>query len=514
MILQAQHPLSLSLSISLSLTSPSPSPSISTLSPAFSSPTTSAPSHSSPCNNTTSSHTHFPKISSFYSLGDSYSAGIGANCSWITDTFDPTGSCLKCGGAYPYQIIEIANSSSSSSSSQYPPSHALSKSEFESESESQPPCDPEPDKTIQVYHLGCTGASISDILTLGWDNRTSQLQLMEEAIASGQLGKWATLSVGGNDVGFGDVVADCIMMNTAACEASLNRTEELLADPRLVRRLVRTYEAVIGVGSGTAARHGGRKDEDEDRMKGEEEEFTLIVPGYARFFNEVTEECDRRFFLRGRYLTREFRGRLNGMIEELNLVIRIAVAVAQMRLVFENRRGRVFFEDWDAVFEGRRFCEVGGGEEGEVEGLWMGRGGSWEKDAWFFTVLGGDDLGGGGPGGGPGDGKLRDIEMGDVTPPPGEEVVDFEKLGKECDVGSFGNGGWDERLLRDWARALEAEGAEIKENGESRDRDGELGKLSKTVYPWYVKKAMHPKSIAHRELGKIIYRRWMDGEYF
>ncbi|KAL5325435.1 hypothetical protein ACEPPN_006560 [Leptodophora sp. 'Broadleaf-Isolate-01'] len=467
MILPAQHPLSLTSSSLYTTTTASPPPS------------------------------HNPRlpIGSFFSLGDSYSAGIGATCSWITDSFDPSGSCLKCAGAYPYQIIEIANSSSPSSSSS-PQPKSRSKSGYDEDRKTETEKEPAP----HLYHLGCTGASIPDILVRGWDNRTSQLELMqtqrdslrdgcdscdeegceeEECEEKGEVPKWATVSIGGNDVGFGDIVAECVMWhsNTAACEDAMARAEERLGDPGLLEGLVRVYEAVIEVGVGDGEG---------------EQEFTLIVPGYARFFNEQTEECDGKFFLRGRYLTREFRARLNAMIERLNLVIRIAVAVTQMELVLGNRRGSVWFEDWDGAFEGRRFCEVGEGRH-------------WEKDAWFFTVLGEDDLGGG------------DEVEGGVDAPAGEEVVDFKKIGRECEIGVFGKGAWDERLLCNWARVLEEERAGIElGDGDGRmngEGEGELEKLSKTVYPWYVKKAMHPKSIAHRKLGKIIYRKWMEGEY-
>lgn len=89
------------------------------------------------CNSTAS---YFPALKNFYAFGDSYSAGIGANCGWVKDEFDLKGACLKCDGGYPYQIIEVVNASA----------------------------------CMEVYHVGCTGASMTDILETGWNNRTSQ----------------------------------------------------------------------------------------------------------------------------------------------------------------------------------------------------------------------------------------------------------------------------------------------------------------------------------------------------
>jgi hypothetical protein len=45
-----------------------------------------------------SSALRFPALKNFYAFGDSYSAGIGANCGWVKDEFDLKGACLKCDG--------------------------------------------------------------------------------------------------------------------------------------------------------------------------------------------------------------------------------------------------------------------------------------------------------------------------------------------------------------------------------------------------------------------------------
>lgn len=297
---------------------------------------------------------------------------------------------------------------------------------------------------------------------------------MSEAISRGEIGSWATLSVGGNDVGFANVVADCVMLNTASCDKSLNETERMVRDPGLVARLVETYLRILEIAP--------------------VEDFKLIVTSYAKFFNSETEECDSHFFIRGRYLTRPFRRRLNRMIGDLNTLIQVAVAVVQMQLVFGGSRMGVFFEDWDELFEGHRFCEVG--REGDTRG--------WERDAWFFTVAGDDLLEGG-------EGAEADGWSGCGIAPVGEDRVDFEDLAKGC-----GSAGWQERdstnrLLCNWARTLKEENSSDKESKERAE--GEFEELSKTVYPWYVKKAMHPKTIAHLVLGRSVYEKWISGEY-
>lgn len=383
---------------------------------ALASPAAQAATAFSVCNTSTLS---FPALKNFYALGDSFSAGIGANCGWVKDEFDDKGACLKCNGSYAYQLIEIANSSA----------------------------------CMEVYHIGCTGASMNDVLEIGWNNRTAQLELMTSVAGEGG---WGTISVGGNDVGFANIVADCVMFNRPACDADMNITETRIADPTLLSRLTTTYLAVLGTANNS--------------------DFRLIVPGYAQFFNAETEICDNRYIFYGRYLTKEFRARLNKMIADLNMVIQIAVAIVQMQLVFSDSRKAIFYEDWDVLFTGHRFCE-------ELPLGW--------PDAWFFTINGVDTL-------------PNDTLVPPSEPPPAhvseqESTFDISSLARSCEDDIETN--VTARMLCNWAMSL----------GEGREPSGNV---STQFYPWWITKTMHPKSIAHYQLAKKMYERWMTGDYF
>jgi hypothetical protein len=360
----------------------------------------------------------FPSLPSFFALGDSFSAGIGANCGWIKDEFDATGACLKCDGGYPYQIVEVANTSTVSDS-------------------------------MEVYHLGCTGASMKDVVNIGWNNRTSQLELMRSK--AGQAG-WGTLSIGGNDVGFANIVANCIMFDRPSCDADMNFTENLISDPGLLGQFTTTYLKVLG----TAHHHN----------------FKLIVPSYAEFFNAETEHCDNKYIFYGRYLTQEFRTRINKMVSDLNLLIQIAVSIVQLQLVFGDSRKGIYFEDWNSLFEGHRFCE-------EPPKGWV--------DAWFFTINGEDIL------------PNKTTISSWKDPPRGETPVNLTSLASSCDAEGLSN--LTAQLLCDWAHNL-AEGREPN------------GDFSSVVYPWWITKTLHPKSIAHWELAKTIHEKWVNGDYF
>jgi hypothetical protein len=357
-----------------------------------------------------------PVLPAFYALGDSFSAGIGANCGWIKDEFDADGDCFKCGGAYPYQIVESARAADNFS--------------------------------IMVHHLGCSGASMNDIDHRDWKNRSSQIDLMQSTL--GQAG-FGTLSIGGNDVGFASIVSNCILFNRPSCDADMNNTEALLSNSTLLSQLNSTYLTVLD--SATAS------------------DFTLIIPGYAQFFNATTTICNNQFFFYGRYLTEKFRARINAMIFALNLVIQTAVQDVQKQLVNSASKKRIFYEDWDHLFSGHRFCEP-------TPKTWA--------DAWFFTIYGSDIL----PNG--------TVVSTTSSPPSRELLVDINLLAPGC--ASMNQTDLTAQMLCDWAINL-SKGIEPNED------------VSTTVYPGWITKTMHPKSIAHWKLGTMLYHNWRAGKY-
>jgi len=350
-----------------------------------------------------------PTPSSFFSLGDSYSAGIGANCGWVTDDFDPNLECLRCLGSFVYQIANLTGSNDT-----------------------------------HVYHIACTASNTHDITHRSADkNRTSQVDLMRNVTESAG---WGTLTIGGNDVGFGSIVANCIAFNNPSCDKDLNFTEIAITDKKLIARLAKTYMAVLD------AAHG--------------DNFTLIVPGYAQFFNAVTKECDAQYLFFGRYLTRELRARVNQMVIGFNLVIQIAIASVQLHLVFTNSLKSIYYEDWGGIFEGHRFCE-------NKPKTWV--------DSWFFTIDGPDTL--------PNGTVVAATRDSRHFPPRRRDVKCDDLEGK----------GYEELM-----------GCNIAlHEGRMSDED-----LKIEMYPWWAMKIMHPKTIAHHELAKRIYSKWVKGDYF
>ncbi|PKX89653.1 uncharacterized protein P174DRAFT_334070, partial [Aspergillus novofumigatus IBT 16806] len=54
----------------------------------------------------------WPHPHNLIAYGDSYAAGIGAHCGWISDEFDngeQGWDCRRCEGAYPYQLLSAGD---------------------------------------------------------------------------------------------------------------------------------------------------------------------------------------------------------------------------------------------------------------------------------------------------------------------------------------------------------------------------------------------------------------------
>lgn len=352
-----------------------------------------------------------PTPPNLFSLGDSYSAGIGAHCGWVIDRFDPRQECLRCVGSFAWQVANLTGTNNTN-----------------------------------VYHIACTGSNTHDMTHRSADkNRTSQIDFMKNVTDQVD---WGTLTIGGNDVGFGSIVANCIAFNGASCDRDLNFTEIAITDRKMITRLAKTYMAVLNAATAP--------------------NFTLIVPGYSQFFNANTKDCDAQYLFYGRYLTRELRARVNQMVVGFNLVIQIAIATVQLHLVFTNSLKTIYYEDWDSLFEGHRFCE-------EKPKTWA--------DSWFFTIEGPDTL------------------------PNDTVVVSAAEEARHAERKSMLS--CNELDRQDYTRQVACNMA----RQEGFNTDGS-GRTEVFAYPWWVMKIMHPKSIAHHALARKIYEKWTKGEYF
>lgn len=258
----------------------------------------------------------------FIALGDSYSAGIGTGVNGTEE------SCRRGLHAYPVLLrkdLEVKEGINSTS--------------FE--------------------FLSCTGAGIDDVLLNSDETQIGQFNTTTTA-------DFATLSIGGNDLGFFDIMNSCIFrfysFYSGTCEEALRKADEQLASRDFETQLRLAITEIL------------------DRVHWEKRPwFTVTITGYARFFNEETTACDDSSFgiwWRGPKLKQKLRRRMNKMVLAVNDKIRKSVEAVNEGFAED----KVFFVDYDAAFEGHRFCEPNITEPD------YGR-----NETWFFLVGGNDN---------------------------------------------------------------------------------------------------------------------------
>lgn len=183
----------------------------------------------------------------------------------------------------------------------------------------------------QFSNLACGGASSTSV-------RTTQIPYIsgDEDVV--------TLTVGGNEIDFFVVLNACVhqWFPGGDCERELVRAREAVQSDVFLRK----YGLMVA-----AAKERVRDD------------ARLLLTGYARFFNQRTEQCDHASFSRRdpeRYLTKGMRSSFNAIVDMLNDVIRASAEAHGVEYV-----------DIDELFEGHRFCEEGVREPSNTNQTWF-----------------------------------------------------------------------------------------------------------------------------------------------
>jgi lysophospholipase L1-like esterase len=110
-----------------------------------------------------------PAADRYVALGDSYSSGTG------TGTYDLAGSCQRSRYAYPALVAKRRSN-------------------------------------LKLVFAACAGATTDDVLL-------TQASRLNEAT------RLVTITIGGNDVGFGDVFSACLQGGSAACGAAIGSAQ-------------------------------------------------------------------------------------------------------------------------------------------------------------------------------------------------------------------------------------------------------------------------------------------------
>lgn len=388
----------------------------------------------------------------FVALGDSYSAGIGTG---TDDKEMPSeGDCRHGVHAYPQLIHHDLNNATGLNT------------------------------TFQW--LSCTGAVTTDILSGGGDHTAQQ----KEPTPQGQkvLGQvdllnasqpldFATLSVGGNDLGFFDVMNACIFrfysFYSGTCEKALEAADAAVRSSVFEQRLAVILREVLDAVSW------------EKRPR-----FSISVTGYARFFDADTPGCDDMslgVWYGGPKLSRDIRGRMNALVDAANDKLRRTVEEADAR--FRGTRSRVLFVDYDDLFEGHRFCE-----EGVLEPAYN------RTDSWFFLVGGPDNARNETtwPNGTNGDPESRRYSRGEKILSPLSPLVDPHT----CLPQAQERGDWGELALCYMAMARH------RDPSLRLAYDGITPQNGMWWVPTYYGKTFHPRTLGHEAIRDRIYQVW------
>jgi len=113
-----------------------------------------------------------PAAERYVALGDSYSSGTG------TGTYDLAGSCQRSRYAYPALVAERRSN-------------------------------------LKLVFAACSGATTDDVLL-------TQASRLNDAT------RLVTITIGGNDVSFGDVFSACVRGTSAACGAAISSAQQAI----------------------------------------------------------------------------------------------------------------------------------------------------------------------------------------------------------------------------------------------------------------------------------------------
>ncbi|KAK3379329.1 SGNH hydrolase-type esterase domain-containing protein [Lasiosphaeria ovina] len=372
------------------------------------------------------------RVNGFVAFGDSYSAGIGTRVENGTEN-----ACRQGDGAYPELIHGDMVAAAPAG------------------------------RNVTLQFLSCTGATTDNVLAGG---ERSQMDAFNASAAAGS--DFATLSIGGNDLGFFDVMNACVFhfysFYSGTCQTALEAAAARITSPDFELRLGLVLMEIL------------------DKVRWEKRtSFSITVTGYARFFNADTEECDDMSLgvwwppalLGGPKMHQSMRRQMNELVVAVNKKLLRVVSDVNSR--FANPR--VLFVDYDAEFDGHRFCEPGVSEPDYLR-----------AETWFFLPAGPDNAQ---------PEPDTDTLIASNALEPDSPLVDPNSCLPEAER----SGDWGELALCLMATA--------KQRNPSLELRNDLlvTKDSMWYVPTYYGKTFHPRSLGHEAIRKKIYEVWFAG---
>ena len=202
------------------------------------------------------------------------------------------------------------------------------------------------------------------------------VNMQDQILGVGNSPRLVTMSAGGNDnggnplAGFFNVADSCLFLSNPSTDYGLPYN----ADPDRTGQCAKAIDAsksYIGNTIGTDLKNTINDILSKDNVKSQPD-FLLYVMGYAQFFNSDTTWCNSHTFSvfwpyqSGPPLSQYLRNDINSLVTQLNSVYETTIKA------FPNVR----FVNFDAGFEGQRFCEADGSAWGQY----------FSDDVWFWNV--------------------------------------------------------------------------------------------------------------------------------
>ncbi|KAH0560046.1 hypothetical protein GP486_003433 [Trichoglossum hirsutum] len=264
----------------------------------------------------TANLTQTPKT--YAALGDSYAAGIGAGKYFSLNDDGDSKKCKRFDGGYPQKVFQA---------------------------------DPfKGQNPKQFYFKACSG----DVLD-GIDNQIKKV--------GGNKVEVVTLSISGNDFGFGNVVRKCVYAYSYIgspkqkdCDDALSQSDDLVNQNAVWQK----YQDKVNLIKLNLLNPSNQ---------------LLVITGYSKFFAQPVQgdACDKISFMRiiganGLKMTADNRSKMNALVTKVN------------QKIFENivlRNRNTIMIDIDTPFEGHRFCEQGNSNDPI---------GANNDNVWFFDL--------------------------------------------------------------------------------------------------------------------------------
>jgi lysophospholipase L1-like esterase len=212
----------------------------------------------------------------------------------------------------------------------------------------------------------CTG----DVTETLMDVQNSNYQLA--AVRS--LTSFVTLSIGGNDVEFANILKSCVYGLGGNCDDRVNGARSILYGQDFYNSYMKLMKQILQI-MGWQNRQG-------------QPSTAIYQTGYSQFFNAYTDQCDHTSFMPydpinvAPLITKDLRITLNRLTHEVNYMLAYWIDILNFQnskppTPFHQLTSAINFVNADMIYTGHRFCRDGVTEPDRNN-----------ADTWFFHLLG------------------------------------------------------------------------------------------------------------------------------